>query len=449
MNKPFLRVMSLEEAQLLLEQFSPLDTERIAGADALFRVAAEPVKALEDVPGFDRSTMDGFAVRSVDTFGASESMPGLFTICGEIRMGELGNMALRKGEALRIWTGGALPRNADAVVMVEHTQQLDDQTLEVLKAVAPFDNVVRQGEDFQAGETLLHPGHRIRPQDLGLLAAMGQTELRVYGRPSVGIVSSGDEIVPVEETPPPGCMRDVNRHALVAAVREAHAEPVWLGLVPDRLKEISGVIGRGLEEADVVVISGGSSMGSRDLVIEAIQSRPDAEILLHGVSVSPGKPLILARVGSRPVIGLPGHPVSALVCFEQFVVPLIRRLEGEGVTKPFLRPSVQAVLSRNVPSREGRLDFVRVRLQAKGDDLLAVPVPGKSGMISAMVRAHGCIRIEAGCEGLYKGDPVTVDLFSSWMEDGLEKKHLSRHEASGRGTAHIFGPALQEKLSRS
>jgi len=393
--------------------------------------------------------MDGFAVRSVDTFGASESMPGLFTICGEIRMGELGDLTLRKGEAVRIWTGGALPKNADAVVMVEHTQQLDDRTLEVLKAVAPFDNVVRRGEDFQAGETLLQPGHRIRPQDLGILAAMGQIDLRVYRRPAVGIVSSGDEIVPVEDTPPPGCMRDVNRHTLVAAVKEAHARPEWLGLVPDRLKEISDMLGQGLKAADVVVISGGSSMGSRDLVIEAIESRPDAEILLHGVSVSPGKPLILATVGSKPIVGLPGHPVSALVCFEQFVVPLIRRLEGEGVTSPFLRPTVQAVLNRNVPSREGRLDFVRVRLQTKGNDLLAVPVPGKSGMISAMVRAHGCIRIEAGCEGLYKGDPVTVHLFSSWMEESLEKKHLSRHETAGRGPAHIFGPTPQEKLSRA
>jgi molybdopterin molybdotransferase len=449
MNKPFLRVLSLEEAQGLLHRFFPLDSEQVSGDDALFRVLAAPIKAQEDVPGFDRSTMDGFAVRSVDTFGATESMPGLFTICGEIRMGELGDASLRKGQALRIWTGGALPKNADAVVMVEHTQQLDDTTLEVLKAVAPFDNVVRRGEDFQAGETLLQPGHRLRPQDLGLLAAMGQTAITAYRRPRVGIVSSGDEIVAVEETPPPGCMRDVNRHALMAAAKEAHADSVWLGLVPDRLKDISEVIARGLREADMVVISGGSSMGSRDLVIEAIQSSPDAEILLHGVSVSPGKPLILASIGSKPVVGLPGHPVSALVCFENFVVPLIRRLEGEGVTSPFLRPSVQALLSRNVPSREGRLDFVRVRLQGKGDELLAVPVPGKSGMISAMVRSHGCIRIEAGCEGLYKGDEVTVHLFSSWMEDSLEKKHIPRHEAACRGPAPLFGPSPQEKLSRA
>jgi molybdopterin molybdotransferase len=391
--------------------------------------------------------MDGFAVRSVDTFGATESMPALLKICGEILMGEVRDVKLKKGETLRIWTGGALPKNADAVVMVEHAQALDESTIEILKAVAPFDNVVRRGEDFKARETLLESGHRMRTQDLGLLAAMGQTDLKVYRKPAVGIVSSGDEIVPVEETPPPGCMRDVNRHSLSAATAEAYANPVWLGIVPDRLKAISAALDQGLRETDLVVISGGSSMGSRDLVIEAIAGCNDAEILLHGVSVSPGKPLILARVGSKPVVGLPGHPVSALVCFEQFVVPLIRRLQGEDVVSPFLRPAVEAVLSRNVPSREGRSDFVRVRLQAKGGELLAVPVPGKSGMISAMVRAHGYIRIESGCEGLYRGDEVTVQLFSCWMEESLEKKHLSGHEAAGRGAAHIFGPSPQEKLS--
>jgi len=205
---------------------------------------------------------------------------------------------------------------------------------------------------------------------------------------------------------------------------------------------------KGIQSTDIVLISGGSSMGSRDLVIEAIESFDDAEILLHGVAVSPGKPLILARVGHKPIIGLPGHPVSAMVCFEQFVVPIIRRLEGEDVVNPFLRPTIRAILSRNVPSREGRLDFVRVRLQNQRDGVVAVPVPGKSGMISAMVRAHGCVRIEADCEGLYKGDEVTVSLFADWIEESIEKKHLSGHEAPRRGPGDIFGPSQQEKLSK-
>ena len=448
MQKPFLNVRAPQQARDLLKQFSALDTEEIAIDEAVFRVLAEPVKALEDVPGFDRSTMDGFAVRCPDTFGATESMPALLSLRGEVAMGRTSDISLKRGEAVRIWTGGALPANADAVVMVEYTEQLDQDTIEVLKAVAPFDNVVRKGEDFTRGEPLLRSGHRLRPQDLGILAAIGRETVRVYRRPSVGVISSGDEIVPIGIEPPPGCVRDVNRYTLTACLREALATPLWLGLAPDSLKELSILIQRGVESTDVVIISGGSSMGSRDLVIEAIRSQEDSVILLHGVSVSPGKPLIIARIGPKPVFGLPGHPVSAMVCFEQFVAPLIRRLEGEEALSPARRATLQALLSRNVPSKEGREDFVRVRVQKTADKITAVPVPGKSGMISAMVRADGYIRIGEDCEGLYRGDPVTVHLFSQWIEEDSEEEHLSGHEAAGGSSGDVFAVPQQEKLSR-
>jgi molybdopterin molybdotransferase len=448
MLKPFLRVLTLEEAKSLLRKFGHLEIEFVSIVEALHRVLAEPLKAPEDVPAFDRSTMDGFAVRSVDTFGATETSPALFHVAGEIPMGEVHNVKLKKGETVRIWTGGALPAGTDAVVMVEHAEDLDTNTIEILKAVAPFDNVVRKGEDFKAREVLLTASHRLRPQDLGLLAAMGAQTVRVYNKPSVAIISSGDEIVPIEDEPPAGCVRDINRYTLGAMIQEAYASPVWIGIAPDRLDALSSLIDKALGTADVVIISGGSSMGSRDHVLEAIRARKDSEILLHGVSVSPGKPLILARVGSHPVVGLPGHPVSAMVCFEQFVVPLLRRLEGEDVVNPYLRKTFQAFLSRNVASREGRTDFVRVRLQHKDDKIVAVPVRGKSGMISAMVRAHGFIRIEADCEGLYKGDQVAVHLFADWIEESLEKKYLSGHEVTGRGSGDIFAAPEHEKLSR-
>lgn len=448
MLKPFLRVLSSNEARELLKGFARLDTEIVSIYEALFRVVAETVKAPEDVPSFDRSTMDGFAVRSADSFGASEISPALFNLIGETVMGEIPNFILKKGETARIWTGGALPSNADAVVMIEHTEQIDQTTIEILRAVAPFDNVVRKGEDFKSGASLLEIGHRLRPQDLGLFAAMGRTEICVYRKPRVALISSGDEIVPVEETPPPGCMRDVNRHTLAAMIVDADATPVWIGIAPDNLAKLSSMIEKGLDSADLVVISGGSSMGSRDHVIDAISSREKSEILLHGVSVSPGKPLILGKVGSRAVVGLPGHPVSAMVCFQQFVVPLIRRLEGEESCYPFMSPALRAILSRNVPSKEGRMDFVRVRLQKKEGELTAVPVPGKSGMVSAMVKAHGYITIEPDCEGLYKGDSVTVHMFSNWMEEALEKEYLSGHEAAGRSSGHILTTSQQEELSR-
>lgn len=447
MHKPFLRVISPAEARSLLRIFGALGKEEVPLDDALFRVAYDPVKGREDAPDFHRSTMDGFAVRSMDTFGATESSPALFKVVGEVAMGEIKAIKLKPGQTVRIWTGGALPDNADAVVMVEHAEELDSDTIEILKGVAPFENVVRKGEDYRAGQSLIAAGHRFRPQDLGLLAAMGRSSVEVRTRPTVAVVSSGDEIVPVDQVPPPGCVRDVNRHTLTAGIKEAHGTPVWIGIAPDHLPSLSSLIDRGLKSADIVLISGGSSMGSRDLVIEAIQAYDDSEILLHGVALSPGKPLILARVGRHPVVGLPGHPVSAMVCFEQFVVPLIRRLEGEDVETPFLRTTFSATLSRNVPSREGRMDFVRVRLQKKGREVLAVPVPGKSGMVSTMVRAHGHIRIEEDCEGLYRGDRVTVHLFSSWIEEDLEKEYLSGHEAAGGSVVDFPAASAQEKLS--
>ncbi|MEW6350596.1 MAG: gephyrin-like molybdotransferase Glp [Thermodesulfobacteriota bacterium] len=447
MSKPFLRVCSADAARDILQTFQPLGSEEVSLDDSLFRVTSEPVQAPADLPPFDRSTMDGFAVRAADTFGSSEGSPSLFRVVGEVPMGKVPGIRLGRGETVRIWTGGALPEGADAVVMVEHTQELDQQTVEIMQAVAPFDHVVRRGEDFTRGETLIPPGQRLRPQDMGLLAAMGMARIEVFRRPRVAVISSGDEIVPMEQEPPPGCMKDVNRHTISAAVTAAHATPIWIGIAADRLDVISQAIEKGLQVADIVVISGGSSMGSRDLVIEAITSHLHGRILIHGVSVSPGKPLIVAQVGSCPVIGLPGHPVSALVCFDQFVVPLLRRLEGEGSVGPYLKSTLQATLGRNVPSREGRTDFVRVRIAEQSGKTVAMHVPGKSGMISGMVRAHGYIQIPADCEGLYKGDPVTVHLFSNWLGEELETKHLSRHETAPGGTEPLPQPSRQEKLS--
>jgi molybdopterin molybdotransferase len=448
MTKPFLHVVRPEEVRELLSQFDALDLEEVCTEDALHRVIGKPVIAREELPSFDRATMDGFVVRAADTFGASESAPALFRIVGEVTMGAVVDRSPGRGEALRIWTGGALPPGCDAVVMVEHTEELDGNSVEVLRAVAPFENVVRKGEDCRAEETLLSPGHRLRPQDLGLLAAMGISSIVAHRKPVIAVASSGDEIVSIEDETPAGCMRDVNRHTLTAMVQESYALPIWLGIAADHLPDISSLIDRGLQQADLVLISGGSSMGSRDLVIETIKSRLDSRILVHGVSISPGKPLIVARVGDKAVFGLPGHPVSAMVCFEHFVVPLMRRLEGEDVVAPYLRPTVSAVLGRNVASREGRTDYVRVRLQQTADGMVAIPVLAKSGMISGMVRAQGFVRIEPDCEGLYKGEQVTVHLFSNWIEDRRAQKYLSGHEAAGGRAGHFLETPQQERLSR-
>ncbi len=448
MIKPFLRVLSEDEARQIVAGFSPITTELISIDCAYTRVLAESIRIQENHPPFDRSTMDGFAVRAKDTFGASESAPALFELVGEIPMGKMPTLEIKKGQAARIWTGGALPQFTDSVIMLEHTEDVGPSTIEVLKAVAPYENVIRCGEDLSAGDVIFKPGHRLRAQDVGLLAAIGHAELHVYGIPQVALMSSGDEIVSVAMNPAPGCVRDINRYTVSALTLEAHGNPIWIGVAPDDLHQLSKLLDRSVDSADLIVISGGSSMGSRDHVIEAIKRHSDSEILVHGVAVSPGKPLIIATIDGKPVIGLPGHPVSAMICFEQFVTPLIRRLSGEDVKYPFLKPSVTAALGRNIPSKEGRTDFVRVRLVFDDDFAVAVPVLGKSGVISSMTKADGYIQIGADCEGLYRGDLVTVHLFSNWLGEEIEKKHILRHEVAGRCTEDLSKPAGQEKLSR-
>ncbi len=447
MLKPFFRVSSPEAARNQLRHFGALEAESTGIDEAVFRVLAKSIKADHDSPSFDRSIMDGFAVLSMDTFGSAESSPSLFNVVGEILMGEIPRIRIQRGEALRIWTGGAMPPGADAVVMVEHTQDLGGNALEVVKAVAPFDNMVRKGEDYKKGEELLKKGLRLRSQDVGLLASLGLVKVEVHRTPRVALISSGDEITPVEEIPPPGCVRDVNRHSLYAGVQEAYGEPKWIGLAADTLKSVKAMLNSGLEQADLVVISGGSSMGSRDHVIQAISEAPDSRILLHGVSMSPGKPIIIGMIESKPVIGLPGHPISALVCFDQFVIPIIRRLAGENTCESFLRPCVRAFLTRNVSSKEGRQDFVRVRLSVNEGEFYATPLLAKSGMVSAMSRTHGFVKIPMDCEGFYKGQKVNVYLFSNWLGGEFEKEYFSGDETAKGSPGNLDGAYRQEQLS--
>jgi len=304
-----------------------------------------------------------------------------------------------------------LPPGADAVVMLEYTQELADQTLEVYRSVAPLENVVQQGEDVAAGSAVLPAGLRLRPQDVGLLAALGVTSVQVRRQPRVAIIATGDEIVPPEAPLQHGQMRDANSYALAAQVAAQGGEPLLLGIVPDRLEALVASVERALETMDLILLSGGSSVGTRDLTIAAIQSFPGAEILVHGVAISPGKPTILARIGAKPLFGLPGHPVSAMVVMEVLVRPVLRRLLGQTDSTPTWGRTVTASLSRNVASTPGREDFIRVRVRQDGGILRAEPVLGKSGLISTMVKADGWVRIPLNAEGLEQGERVEVLLF--------------------------------------
>lgn len=411
MTLEFFRLQTRQEVLALYPRFAPVGTEDVDLAGAVGRVLAGPVAAPEDVPGFLRASMDGYAVRAQDTFGASVGAPQYLEIKGEVPMGAVPERGVAPGEALRVPTGAMLPAGADAVVMLEYTAEHPDKTLEVRRAVAPGENVLQPGEDVGAGEPLFAAGARLRPQDIGLLAALGVTRLTVPRRPRVAILSSGDEIVPIDQKPAPGQVRDANAYLAAAQVQAWGGLPLIHGIIPDDFPALRAALAAALIEADLILISGGSSVGVRDLTLAAIQDLPGAEVLVHGVAIRPGKPTILAAAGAgKPLLGLPGHPASAAVVMEVLGRPLLEQLAGLKLQASWGR-TVAASLSRNLAGASGREDYVRVRLRPEGDTLWAEPVLGPSGLISPLVKSDGLVMIPLGVEGLFKGEQVAVQLF--------------------------------------
>ncbi len=406
----FFKVVDIETVIAQAASFDILSVEAVGLSAAQGRVLAEKIYADIDIPGFSRSTMDGFAVQGASTFGASEGNPAFLTVVGSVAMGEKPDFTVGPGEAVRIATGGMLPVGSDAVIMVEHTECIDAETIEVYKSAAPGQHVIARGEDMHCGDGVLHRGQRLRPQEIGLLAAVGRTRLAVFKRPRVGILSTGDEVVPVEVVPQPGQIRDVNSAALAAFIAAAGGLPQAYGIVPDDYEALLGACRQALQDTDMVLISRGSPAGTPDFTIDVLQELDAAEILVHGVSIRPGKPTILARAGGKPVWGLPGHVTSAMVVFAVLVRPFLEHLGG--MDPQFLRRfQVPARLTRNLPSVQGRVDYVRVRLVAGGDGIEADPVLGKSGLIRTMAMADGLLCIDANTEGLDRGAVVPVELF--------------------------------------
>jgi molybdopterin molybdotransferase len=411
-SEKFFRVVSRARFEELLRGFPGLPERETVLAEAHGLVLARPVVSGEDLPAGDRSCMDGYAVRAADLFGASEGNPAYLEQAAELAVDTVADFELASGTCARIPTGGFLPRGADAVVMVEHTHPMGGGTIEMRRALAPGENVMLRGEDARAGAEALPAGRLLRAPEIGLLAALGVTRVWTKARPRVGVLSTGDEVVPVEAVPRPGQVRDVNSLTLCGLAREAGFEARSLGLVRDDLAALTDALAQALDQWDVVLVSGGSSVGARDLTVAAIESLPGAEILAHGVDLSPGKPTLLARVGERPILGLPGQVASAQVVMLVLGLPLLRHLAGDGrAFDPARRPLRRAVLARNVASKPGREDYVRVRLDDREDDLpLAHPVLGRSGLLRTLVEAQGLVAIPAPAEGLLGGTEVGV-----WM----------------------------------
>jgi len=407
MSGEFFQVTDIDDVLPLNSRFAPLPGEPVPLDQALGRVLGEDLTAAYDIPGFDRATMDGYAVAAASTFGASEANPAYLTVVGSVSMGRTPDFTVGPGQAARIATGGMLPRGADGVVMIEHTETIDEDTIEVYRSLSPLQNVVGRDEDAAAGQVLLRRGVRLRAQELGVLAACGRSEVVVVRRPRVGIVSSGDEVVPIEAPFGPGQIRDVNSHTLAALVTEAGGLPECYGIVPDRFDDLLRACRRAIAECDMVLVSGGSSVGTRDLTVEVLQALENSRILVHGVSIRPGKPTILAQCGARPFWGLPGHVTSAMVVFMVLVRPMIEGIGGAARIDPV---TVPARLTRNLASVQGRVDFVRVRLIRKEGAYWAEPILGASGLIRTMVEADGLVVIALNSEGLDQGSCVDVRL---------------------------------------
>lgn len=405
--KEFFNVADVSHVMEYANRFPPVATERVSLSESYGRILAETITADLDLPGFSRSIVDGYAVRAASTFGASESNPAFLNVTGDVAMGEIPGMTVHSGETVRIPTGAMLPEGADAVVMIEHTEALDTTTIEVYRSVAPGQYVIEKGEDFSFGETILEEGRPIRFQEAGLLAAFGRTDVRVFKKPIVGIISTGDEIVPVDHIPDTGQIRDINSTTLFGQVQTAGGIAEPYGIVEDTYEALFEVCRRATAASDMVLVSGGSSVGARDFTMEALGHLPDAEILVHGLSLRPGKPTILARVGNKIVWGLPGHVVSAMIVFMAVVEPFLKRIGGvRRWEEAGLR--FTARISRNVASAQGRIDFVRVKLR-HGDGVPWVdPLLAKSGLIHTMIKADGLVAIGMNDEGLDEGDLVEV-----------------------------------------
>jgi molybdopterin molybdotransferase len=380
--------------------------ETVGLGEALHRVPAAPVAAPHPLPGFARSTVDGYAVRAADTYGVSEGLPGYLDVAGAVLMGAEPDVTVGPGTVAVMPTGGVLPPGADAVIMVEYTQEAMPGTIEVTRPVAPGEGVVRADEDAAAGAELVPAGRPLRAQDLGMLAAAGVTQVSVHTRPRVTVFSTGDEVVPPQTARlRPGQVRDATATALGALIAQAGGEACPGGIIPDDQAALEAALRGALPGSDMIVISAGSSVGARDETAIAVARLGPPGIWCHGLAIRPGKPTLLAECAGVPVIGLPGNPRSALVVFRLIGMPLLRR--AGGCTSPPAEPVVRARLARDVASAAGRLDVVQVRLE----DGAAVPLFGLSALLSILTAADGYVVVPEEATGLGSGTDVDVTLY--------------------------------------
>ncbi len=402
-----------EARELFLKQnLREPEAESVSIDDSYGRVLSREITSPEDLPGFNRSTMDGFAVHSADTFGASDTMPVYLEVKGQVLMGEKPRISVQRGEAVQIPTGGMLPAGSDSVVMFEYTNMVDGSIVEVMKTLSPNENIIRADEDVKKGEMVFQGGRRLRPQDVGALAGLGILEVDVFKKPVVSIIGTGDEVVPPDKPLSIGKVRDINSYNLAGLIAGCNAVPLKKGIIKDDLQKLRNAVKESISQSDMVLITGGSSVGTKDYTAQVIDELGEPGVLFHGVAMKPGKPLIGGIVNGVPLFGLPGHPAAITVSFETFIDPLLMRMSGE---RPFLhipsRRKLKALFSRNLASSTGREEHIRVSVEKRNGALWAVPVLGKSGLVRTLVQADGIVIIPMTKSGIYEGEEVEVRLF--------------------------------------
>jgi len=410
LNKNYL--LPSEALKILINALKKVDPpfERCKIEEGFGRITATDIASPEDLPPFARSTVDGYAVSSADTFGASETSPAYITVRHEVKMGAAPDFTVRSMESAIIPTGGMLPEGTDAVVMLEHAQFIPPDMIEIIKSVAPAENVIQRGEDIKLGEILIHKGSKLRAQDIGALAGLGITEIDVFKKPLVSVISTGDEIVSPEMPVKQGQIRDINSYTLTGLIKDAGGIALRKGIIRDEYKAIKGIIEESVNDSNMILLSGGTSAGAQDMVASIINDIGSPGVLFHGLSLKPGKPMIGGIIGNKPVLGLPGHPVAVAVCFDLFIRPLIEALAGLRQDK-YTYKTIRAKMTKNIASAAGREDHIRVYIEEKDGEIYAHPVLGKSGLISVLVRAQGSVVIPHSKFGLDAGDEVTVRLF--------------------------------------
>ena len=399
-----LHVKTPEEVLALIEtEFVPVaGTELVSLTAAMGRVLAEDIAATEYVPDFDRSTVDGFAVRARDTFGCSDAIPAILPLQGEVLMGEGAEFDLNPEECVAVPTGGALPKGADSVVMVESTEDYGDGTIGISKSAAPGQNMIFRGDDVFPGKVILQKGRVLSCQDIGALAAIGRVQVPVVKKLTVGVISTGDELVPPEVVPGPGQVRDVNSPMLEVMLSTFGVQVINYGIVIDNEALLTEKVQKAAAECDAVLLSGGSSVGVKDAACRIIESM--GKLLLHGIAIKPGKPTIIGKAGVKPLVGLPGHPVAAYFVTKLFILPLLSRLMGR-VQESY---TTTAKITESVSANHGRAQYHCCRLERQNGELYAYPIRGKSGLITTLAGSDGYFCIDRDCEGLPKYAEIQV-----------------------------------------